>query len=373
MNTAVTNIVEFPGHDVSTAIARTATEIASKFFDDNASERAPYKMRAIAYGAASTLSDGAFRLLAIRLIYADNDGTNSHPTQEVLAELMRRDPRSISSLDKELRDAGFMTLNRRANNRSRDLSLRSTSYNLLTHTQMDRIVNEIVFDRKRTSGGKLKYDQKQASTGNIDRKQDSGGNDFDRKSIAVSTGSRLPPTLLNYPTVDIKKREREEDVSFSQGKLKVAAGVIAAALAGSPMPTPADAHPVQPTVIVQTSQSELTYDQLMDKLMDAGGRAMANSAASPGLIGLAAVHAWLEQGCDLEKDVIPAIKAAVAKRPPASIRSWSYFTTAVVNARATRTSPLPNGQAQAKPAERKPVTSSLNGFVTPEWEKDYKW
>lgn len=200
MNTAVTNIVDFPGCEVSQAIARTATEIAAKFVDDNASERAPYKVRVLAYGAVSTLSDGAFRLLVIRSMYADANGANSRPTQEVLAELMRREERTISTLDKELRNAGFITLGRRANNRSHDPSLRSTSYNLITHTQMDNIVNEIVNDRKRTSGRNPDNDQKLASAGKYDRKPTSTGSGFHRKSSAVSTGSELPPTLLTNPS-----------------------------------------------------------------------------------------------------------------------------------------------------------------------------
>jgi hypothetical protein len=57
---------------------------------------------------------------------------------------------------------------------------------------------------------------------------------------------------------------------------------------------------------------------------------------------------WLANGCDLEKDILPVIRARAAKAPHGSIRSWGYFTQAVADAKAAREAPMPEGK---KPAQ----------------------
>lgn len=56
------------------------------------------------------------------------------------------------------------------------------------------------------------------------------------------------------------------------------------------------------------------------------------------------VRAWLADGADLERDILPTIERIMAKRngqgPP---RSLKYFDQAIVDAKATRLAPLPNG------------------------------
>jgi hypothetical protein len=46
---------------------------------------------------------------------------------------------------------------------------------------------------------------------------------------------------------------------------------------------------------------------------------------------------WLDQGADLERDVLPALRhVAASKRKGAKIHSWDYFTAAVANAKERR-------------------------------------
>lgn len=65
------------------------------------------------------------------------------------------------------------------------------------------------------------------------------------------------------------------------------------------------------------------------------------------------VGRWLAEGCDLNLDVLPTIRAAMQRRgsqgPPNSPR---YFANAVANAKAARLAPMPEGQAHAQRQKR---------------------
>jgi uncharacterized protein YdaU (DUF1376 family) len=90
-------------------------------------------------------------------------------------------------------------------------------------------------------------------------------------------------------------------------------------------------------------------EQLLQKLQEAGGEALANYAASPGLLMVTEPMRWIENGCDLELDILPTLRARALRSKPRSIRAWGYFTQAVLDAHATRTAPLPKGQAATQP------------------------
>ena len=99
-------------------------------------------------------------------------------------------------------------------------------------------------------------------------------------------------------------------------------------------------------------------DSLIDQLQTAAGASLANPAACPGLLVMGTVNSWIEQGCDLQKDILPAIRARAAKAAPGSIRSWSYFTQEVVTQKATRVTPLPKGTPRAAPVDREKAVQS---------------
>lgn len=73
------------------------------------------------------------------------------------------------------------------------------------------------------------------------------------------------------------------------------------------------------------------------KIYDAG------CAVCPALAtaNTSAIHAWIAAGVDAELDAIPEITRLATGKP--SIRGWNYFTGAVLDAHATRTTPLPKG------------------------------
>lgn len=85
--------------------------------------------------------------------------------------------------------------------------------------------------------------------------------------------------------------------------------------------------------------------RLQNQLLDACNGA-ADPANAPGLLSMGEPIRWIESGCDLELDIVPTIKARAHKAPPRSIRSWSYFTQAVADAKAKRLTPMPVGNVK---------------------------
>jgi hypothetical protein len=88
-------------------------------------------------------------------------------------------------------------------------------------------------------------------------------------------------------------------------------------------------------------RAKVDFDDLMSRLVEAGGKALANPASSPGLLVLSEPLRWLDGGCDLDLDIIPTVAARCARSPPGSKRSWSYFSDAVFAARDARNRPAP--------------------------------
>lgn len=95
-----------------------------------------------------------------------------------------------------------------------------------------------------------------------------------------------------------------------------------------------------PISSVESSGASLPdHAVLSARLHEAGGEKTNRAVA--GFLSLAPVYGWLEQGCDLDKDVLPAIRSVCARANGARILSWSYFTPAVTAAKKQRETPLP--------------------------------
>jgi hypothetical protein len=90
---------------------------------------------------------------------------------------------------------------------------------------------------------------------------------------------------------------------------------------------------------------------LSRRMFQAAGKALASEAVAPGLASMMVPQMWLDQGCDLELDVLGAVKAVAAKvKHP--IRSWDYFTPAVHEARDKRLAGKPTRTAKVIPMVR---------------------
>ena len=83
------------------------------------------------------------------------------------------------------------------------------------------------------------------------------------------------------------------------------------------------------------------WDAVQKQLLDAANGALARDAISLNVNDLSFPRMWLEQGCDLERDVLPTIRSVCSRKHARGIRSWKYFHEAVADAKAIRLAGLP--------------------------------
>lgn len=79
-------------------------------------------------------------------------------------------------------------------------------------------------------------------------------------------------------------------------------------------------------------------EQHRAQLIEAGGQALANPRATPGLWGLWEVIAWVAAGYDFDLDILPVIRSVSARHglEPGAVRSWRYYTAAIRTAHYRR-------------------------------------
>ena len=102
---------------------------------------------------------------------------------------------------------------------------------------------------------------------------------------------------------------------------------------------------------------------LFARLAEAGGDAIDHRAQKIQLVTIP--ERWLEQGFDLERDIIPVIQVQAAQAVSRGdlISSWAYFTAAIHRQHRERTAPMPKGAGlivgTGQPA-RDPYASRIN-------------
>ena len=104
---------------------------------------------------------------------------------------------------------------------------------------------------------------------------------------------------------------------------------------------------------------------LSDRLMQVAAPCLASQAVAPGLVVMTVPMMWLDQGADLERDVIPAIQGIVAKGKR-NISTWDYFTKPVAENKARRLKGLPHVELPAA----KPYTGKLKADGSHETQGD---
>lgn len=94
------------------------------------------------------------------------------------------------------------------------------------------------------------------------------------------------------------------------------------------------------------TDTENRYTTLLNgrvrELYEAAG--VTDETKTPGLLVLSEPINWINSGCDLDADVLPAIRAKAARRP---ITNWAYCSAAVFEARDRRLAPAPAVQVRA--------------------------
>jgi hypothetical protein len=82
-------------------------------------------------------------------------------------------------------------------------------------------------------------------------------------------------------------------------------------------------------------------NQLSDRLIEACNGSLDNPVNCQGLLNLATPMMWMNQGCDLELDIIPTLTAAGKKHHGKRIRSWDYFSAMISETKSKRERGLP--------------------------------
>lgn len=104
-----------------------------------------------------------------------------------------------------------------------------------------------------------------------------------------------------------------------------------------------EARSQKPEEVIATPPSEVAarenYDRIVESLFEAAGEAVDTTA--PSLQAIPDVLGWIEQGCDLDLDVLPAIRAASVKPRHQRVRSWAYFSAPVADWHRRRLAGLP--------------------------------
>lgn len=104
--------------------------------------------------------------------------------------------------------------------------------------------------------------------------------------------------------------------------------------------------------------SDVEFKNLVKRLEDIAGDALANPANSAALLNWSPILAWLQSGADPDFDIVPAVRliaGQVRQRGTQKIRSWEYFTTAVADCKDRRARGLPAVEIRTKPGQKPPT------------------
>lgn len=98
-------------------------------------------------------------------------------------------------------------------------------------------------------------------------------------------------------------------------------------------------------------ENALTGEQLKtlgDVLTGACNGALDNPVNCLGLASLATPIMWINEGCDLDADILPTLRGFGVTLHGKRIRSWGYFTKAIQEARDARLKGMPTGSAPTR-------------------------
>jgi hypothetical protein len=111
-------------------------------------------------------------------------------------------------------------------------------------------------------------------------------------------------------------------------------GVKAGVKAGVNPGVNPEVKPQKPEARDQNITAAKRARELGEILCEAAG--ITDATKTAGLLSLSEPHAWLHQGCDLEMDVLPTVRAIAARGR--KFNGWGYCTKAVLEARDNRLS-----------------------------------
>lgn len=126
-------------------------------------------------------------------------------------------------------------------------------------------------------------------------------------------------------------------------------------------PTPPKEIKPLPASPIGSASPARDLDKISERLLDAAGLGDFRAERNPGLVSLAPILGLLDQGYDLERDVLPIVRD-IARRGK-RLSSWSYVVPAVIEQHQTRA---------AIPA--KPTPAAVDwGARLAAWRKEGTW
>lgn len=161
------------------------------------------------------------------------------------------------------------------------------------------------------------------------------GDEFEPNSSPIQL--ELEPNKPKKSMITTRVRVRVFHIPYSRKKERITAAA-------------SHLEPARPSEPVAALPEKVDLKDLSNKLIEACNGSLDNPVNCLGLLNLSTPQMWLANGCDLEADVLPTLRAAGQKYHGKRIRDWSYFTGMIAEAKAKRTSKLPEVPA----CERRP-------------------
>lgn len=273
-------------------------------------------------------SDVAMGVYLVQMLLSDNEAGLATVSQPTLAKMFNRSVSSIADAQRRLKEDGLvvMTRGRYAG----------------TQPVIPRFVTE-QYNHLAWIVGALSSSDKPS---NLQVPPDDCQSTGPAGGLSQSTGPSGGLKPVNHP-VEPSSIIRRDPIQLHRDNsttLNRAASVVATGIAAAMASLPAAAQPPSPpAIIVQPSHN---MRDVSDRLFEAAGNAMRRGNA--GLEVMSTPRNWLDNGCDLEMDILPTVREIALRKPPHSISTWSFFSAAIMDAKTRRTAPLPQGNAAPK-------------------------
>lgn len=181
----------------------------------------------------------------------------------------------------------------------------------------------------------------------IPRRRGNGSRRSDIVLLTAFEGRKpAPPGMLGEDDND--DEEQAEDISACDHNRKEFPG---GNRKGFPHP-PEPASALEPSKIRKDS-TLLAQAEWLSACLAVAGPGLDTAKGSPLHITAIEILHWIEAGCCLTADALPVVETRTAKPRPTPIRTWAYFTPAVLEAKARRKAPRNHPEEPSNEPTRK--------------------